>query len=58
MADETSEIAAVQDLLGPIDIGGAVVTADALHTQRATARYLTEQRGADYTLTVKRNQLA
>jgi len=33
-----------------------VVTADALHTQRATARYLTEQCGADYILTVKRNQ--
>ncbi|QBI56160.1 ISAs1 family transposase [Streptomonospora litoralis] len=56
VADKTSEIAAVQDLLGPLDIGGAVVTADALHTQTSTARYLTEQRGADYILTVKRNQ--
>lgn len=56
VADKTSEIAAVEDLLGPLDIDGTVITADALHTQTATARYLTEQRGADYILTVKRNQ--
>lgn len=46
----------MQDLLGPLDIDQTGVTADALHTQRATARYLTEQRGADYILVVKRNQ--
>ncbi len=51
VADKTSEIAAVKDLLGPLDIDQTVVTADALHTQRATARYLT-QRGADYILTI------
>ncbi|MBB4930670.1 putative transposase YbfD/YdcC [Lipingzhangella halophila] len=56
VAGKTSEIAAVEDLLGPLDIDGTVVTADALHTQTSTARYLAEQRGADYILTVKRNQ--
>jgi len=35
---------------------GVVVTADALHTQRAHARHLVEERGADYVLTVKENQ--
>lgn len=56
MAGKTSEIAAVEDLPGPLDIGGSVITAAALHTQRATARYLTERRGADCILTVKANR--
>ncbi|MDS1269607.1 ISAs1 family transposase [Lipingzhangella sp. LS1_29] len=56
VAGTTSEIAAVEELLGPLDIAGTVITADALHTQRATARYLTEQRGADNILTVKANR--
>lgn len=33
-----------------------LVSADALHTQRAHARYLVEDKGADYLLTVKDNQ--
>jgi hypothetical protein len=37
-------------------MSGVVVTADALHTQRAHARHLVEERGADYVLTVKENQ--
>jgi len=43
-------------LLGRIDLTGAVVTADALHAQRAHATYLVADRGAHYVLTVKRNQ--
>lgn len=53
--DKGSEIAALQDLLAPMDLAGVVVTADALHCQRDTATWLTE-RGADYVLTVKGNQ--
>ena len=49
--DKGSEIAALQDLLAPMDLAGVVVTADALHCQRDTATWLTE-RGADYVLTV------
>jgi predicted transposase YbfD/YdcC len=33
-----------------------VVTADALHTQQDTARYLVEGKKADYLFTVKDNQ--
>ncbi len=55
---KSSEIAALQDLLGPLDIAGAVVTADALHTQPASSRLIAEQFGADYILTVKANQPA
>jgi hypothetical protein len=43
-------------LLDHIDLAGAVVTADALHAQRAHADYLVTQRGAHYLITVKRNQ--
>ncbi|MBB5999986.1 putative transposase YbfD/YdcC [Streptomonospora salina] len=55
VGDKTSEIAALGDLLGGLDTAGCVVSADALHTQTATAEYLAG-RGADYLLTVKANQ--
>jgi predicted transposase YbfD/YdcC len=35
-----------------------VITADAAHTQRATAEYIKGERGGDYILTVKANQPA
>jgi predicted transposase YbfD/YdcC len=38
-----------------VDLGRAVVTADALHTQRAHAEYL-HSAGAEFVLTVKQNQ--
>ncbi|MDT0301312.1 ISAs1 family transposase [Streptomonospora wellingtoniae] len=53
--DKASEIDAVAGLLAGIDITGCVISADALHTQRATAQHLVG-RGADYLLTVKANQ--
>jgi predicted transposase YbfD/YdcC len=52
---KTNEISAFAPLLDRIDITGAIITADALHTQRAHAEYL-HGRGAHYVLTVKRNQ--
>jgi predicted transposase YbfD/YdcC len=54
--DKTNEITCFQPLLDTVDLTGVVVTADALHTQRAHASYLVEQRGADYILIVKANQ--
>ncbi|MFJ8391092.1 ISAs1 family transposase [Streptomyces sp. NPDC094438] len=51
-----SEIARFQPLLNGLDLAGTAVTADALHTQREHARYLVEDKAADYVLTVKRNQ--
>jgi predicted transposase YbfD/YdcC len=42
-------------LLDRIDITGAIITADALHTQHRHADYLIG-RGAHYVLTVKRSQ--
>lgn len=53
---DTNEIPCVQPLLDPLPLGGTVVTADALHTHADTARYLVEQKQADYVFTVKDNQ--
>jgi Domain of unknown function (DUF4338)/DDE_Tnp_1-associated/Transposase DDE domain len=53
-----SEIAAVAPLLEALPIDGSTVTLDALHTQHQTARFLVQEKGADYLLTVKGNQPA
>jgi len=56
IAANTNEIPELAPLLADLDLTGVVVTADALHTQRETARHLVADRGADYVLTVKGNQ--
>lgn len=52
----TNEIPALPALLAPLPLAGTVVTADALHTQAETARFLVEEKQADYVFTVKDNQ--
>jgi predicted transposase YbfD/YdcC len=52
---KTNEISAFSVLLDQVDIAGAVVTADALHTQNGHAEYLAG-RGADWVFTVKGNR--
>ena len=56
VGEKTNEIPRIKDLLDPLDIKGGVVTADALHTQRETARYIVEDKEADYVFTAKDNQ--
>ncbi len=53
---DSNEIPALRPLLEPLDIQGRVVTADALHAQRETARFLVEDKQAHYLFTVKDNQ--
>ena len=53
---KTNEITAFAPLLAPLDLTGAVVTADALHAQREHAQFLVTQKKAHYILTVKNNQ--
>ena len=53
---KTNEIPMFAAVLDRIDLTGAVVTADALHAQRAHAEYLVTRRQAHYLITVKRNQ--
>lgn len=50
------EIPQIKPLLAPLDLRGRVVTADALHTQRQSARFLGEDKQAHYLLTVKEHQ--
>lgn len=40
----------------PLDLKDKIVTADALHTQKDLARFLGEEKKADYCFTVKDNQ--
>ena len=55
---KTNEIPLLSRLLDNIELLGVLVTADAMHCQRIHAKYLVEQRGAHYLLTVKGNQPA
>ena len=56
IGEKTNEIPHFTSLMDKIgDLDGVVVTADALHTQRAHAEYL-HKHGAHYVLTVKNNQ--
>ncbi|WBO61413.1 ISAs1 family transposase [Streptomyces camelliae] len=54
--DKTNEITCFAALLAPFDLTGATVTADALHTQRAHARFLVDEKKAHYLLVVKADQ--
>ena len=53
--DGTTETTQVKALLDPVDLTGAVVTADAAHASRETAACIAGERGADYLLTVQGN---
>ena len=56
VAAKSNEITAVRPLLEYIDITDSVITADAMHTQKDTARFIVEEKHADYLFTVKDNQ--
>ena len=53
--EEGGEIAAIQALLEEVEVRGAVITLDALHTTRNTILALRHRHGAHYLLTVKGN---
>jgi predicted transposase YbfD/YdcC len=54
-ADKSNEITAIPELLRLVDITGAIITIDAMGTQKAIAAQIIEQ-GADYVLALKGNQ--
>lgn len=56
VGEKTNEIPELRRLLAPLPIAGVVVTVDALHAQTETARYIVEEKKADYLFTVKDNQ--
>jgi hypothetical protein len=54
--EKTNEIPKLRELAKPLPLEGAVITADALHTQKETAQFLVEDKKADYLFIVKDNQ--
>ena len=46
----------VPKLLEMLSLKGAIVTADALHCQQQSARFITQELGADYLFGLKGNQ--
>jgi predicted transposase YbfD/YdcC len=53
---KTNEIPELLPMLEGLDLDGMVITADALHGQRETARKIREDLGAHYLLFIKANQ--
>jgi hypothetical protein len=57
--EKSNEIPALQPLLRQLPkeaLEGAIITADALHCQQASARFITQELGADYLFGLKGNQ--
>jgi len=54
--ENTNGIPKLPQWLDPLPLAGTVVTADALHRQKETARYLVETKKADYLFIAKDNQ--
>jgi predicted transposase YbfD/YdcC len=55
VADKSNEIPAMRDLLTLLKVEGCIITADALHCQKETAKAIVKKK-ADYLLSVKDNQ--
>ena len=53
---KTNEIPELAPAIAHLDLTGAVVTLDALHTQAETARHLAEDKHAHYLMIIKGNQ--
>jgi predicted transposase YbfD/YdcC len=53
--DKSNEITAIPELLRLVDIKGAIITIDAMGTQKAIAKQIVDS-GADYVLALKGNQ--
>lgn len=56
VSSKTNEIPVAQKLLKKLEIKGAVITADALHSQDNTATIIAREKKADYVFTIKDNR--
>lgn len=54
--EKSNEIPEMQKVMGQFDFRGCVVTADAMNTQKETARAIIEETHGDYCLALKENQ--
>ncbi len=56
IAEKSNEIPAIKPLLAGMNIEGSLVTADAMHCQQESARFITQDLGGDYLFGLKGNQ--
>lgn len=56
IAEKSNEIPALQPLLRGRSLEGSLITADAMHCQQESARFVTRELGADYLFGLKGNQ--
>lgn len=54
--DKSNEIPALKPLLEKLPLGQSLITADAMHCQQESARFITQQLGGDYLFGLKGNQ--
>lgn len=54
--EKSNEIPAILPLLRKVPCQGALITADAMHCQQETARFITQELGGNYILGLKGNQ--
>lgn len=54
--EKSNEITALRPMLQDVPLDGVVVTADAMQAQQDGARFLTQEKGADYFFSLKGNQ--
>ena len=54
--EKSNEIPALQPLLKKLPLDKTLITADALHCQQASARFITQELGSDYIFGLKGNQ--
>jgi hypothetical protein len=56
IAEKSNEIPAIKPLLAGMNLEGTIVTADAMHCQQESARFITQELGGDYLFGLKGNQ--
>ena len=56
IAEKSSEIPALPPLLKKLPLEKTLITADALHCQQESARFVTQELGGDYLFGLKGNQ--
>jgi len=56
IGEKKNEISEFTRLLGPLDIEGLLITADAMHCQEGHSHFVVKEKKADYLWTVKDNQ--
>lgn len=54
--EKSNEIPALKPLLSSLPVEGSLISADAIHCQQESARFITQELGADYLFGLKGNQ--